>query len=655
MGVARFTASADNTITNAFKSDLTTRGTGSSMGLSDILETFSIYGQANSSSAEKSRILINFPMTPISSSRVSGSLPESGSVSFYLRMYNAEHAQTLPRDYTLEIKAISGSWEEGFGLDMDGYTDETNNSTGSNWVNANGNDSKATVVLTANSRTAGQANTRQLTVVDADGTSVTFTIDNSTDTSTATIIAFSNANSNRTQFGINTAAAINASALRITATAAGSLVTLESDVSGRSGSSIADPSGTAITDGCLDMQGSSWSGGDGAWASEGGDYWGTDDVSSSFSASFPVGNEDLELDVTSLVEQWMQDVTGSTGKPNHGFAIAMSSSHESDSRSFYTKKFFGRGSEFFFKRPALEARWDSSYRDDRNNFYLSSSVVPAEENLNTLFLYNYVRGQLRDIPTITNNGHQIFVSVFSGNAENTALSGTALLLSVGGGVSNNTTALTSVATGTRIDTGIYTASLALTGTSGSATLTNLFDVWWTGSTTNPLAAAGLHSATVYRTGSVNPKTFDSFNIHPSTEYVTSIVNLKPAYSRNEKARFRTFTRTKDWSPTIYNKATTDVEMTIPDSASFSVYRIIDDLEVISHGTGSRKRDDLRGNKGVYADDNETVMSFDVSGSYFDINMDMLEPGYAYGIKFSYYNGGLGSWVEQPERFKFRVE
>jgi len=34
---------------------------------------------------------------------------------------------------------------------------------------------------------------------------------------------------------------------------------------------------------------------------------------------------------------------------------------------------------------------------------------------------------------------------------------------------------------------------------------------------------------------------------------------------------------------------------------------------------------------------------------------MLEPGYAYGIGFSYYNGGVGSWVSQPERFKFRVE
>ena len=546
MGLARFTASADNTITNAFKSDLSTRGTGSSMGLSDILETFVIYGQASSASVEKSRILLQFPLTSISSSRVSGSLPESGSVSFYLRMFNAEHGRTLPRDYVLEIRPVQSGWEEGYGLDMDGYTDETNNGTGSNWINCSAS-------------TNGQ---------------------------------------------------------------------------------------TAVP-----------------WLNEGGDYWGMDDVSSSFSASFPIGDEDLEVDVTPLVEQWMQDLTGSTGKPNYGLGIMFSSSHEADARSFYTKKFFGRGSEFFFKRPVLEARWDSTYRDDRGNFYLSSSIVPAEENLNTLFLYNYVRGQLRDIPTITDNGHQIFVSIFSGNAENTALSGTALLLSTGGGVKSNTSALTSVATGSRIDTGIYTASLAMTGTSGSATLTNLWDVWWTGSTTtadegiNPLSSDGLNDSnvTVYRTGSVKPKTFDSFNIHPSTEYVTTIVNLKPVYSSKERARFRLFTRTKNWCPTIYTKAGTNVEITTPESSSYSLYRIIDDLEIISHGTGSRKRNSYRSTKSVYADDNETVLSFDMSGSYFDLDMDMLEPGYAYGIKFSYYNGGVGSWVEQSERFKFRVE
>ena len=77
---------------------------------------------------------------------------------------------------------------------------------------------------------------------------------------------------------------------------------------------------------------------------------------------------------------------------------ASSSSNPEGARfSYYTKKFFARSSEFYFNRPVLEARWDSTRRDNRANFYLSSSLAPAAENLNSLYMYNYIRGNLRDI------------------------------------------------------------------------------------------------------------------------------------------------------------------------------------------------------------------------------------------------------------------
>jgi hypothetical protein len=60
MAIKRFQAKKDTTISNAFRSNLTIRATGSNMGASDILEVFNIYGQATSSSVESSRILIEF-------------------------------------------------------------------------------------------------------------------------------------------------------------------------------------------------------------------------------------------------------------------------------------------------------------------------------------------------------------------------------------------------------------------------------------------------------------------------------------------------------------------------------------------------------------------------------------------------------------------
>ena len=132
MGIKRYTADLDNTITNAYKSNLTTLATGSNMGLSDSLEVFRIYGQESSGSSELSRVLIQFPITDITTDRTSGVLPASGSVSFYLRMFNAKHPFTLPRNYNMIVAPVSRSWQEGTGLDMENYSDQGY----SNWVNS---------------------------------------------------------------------------------------------------------------------------------------------------------------------------------------------------------------------------------------------------------------------------------------------------------------------------------------------------------------------------------------------------------------------------------------------------------------------------------------------------------------------------------------
>ena len=69
MAIKKYKATKDNTITNAFKLDLSTRATGSNMGSADILEVFSIYGQQTNTSAELSRALLQFPISTISADR----------------------------------------------------------------------------------------------------------------------------------------------------------------------------------------------------------------------------------------------------------------------------------------------------------------------------------------------------------------------------------------------------------------------------------------------------------------------------------------------------------------------------------------------------------------------------------------------------------
>ena len=93
-----------------------------------------MYGRINSSSQELSRVLVKFPTSQISNDRTAGLLPKEGGVSFYLKMFNAEHSRTVPIEYKLIVSAVSQSWEEGVGLDLNGYKDHTLGNIGSNWI-----------------------------------------------------------------------------------------------------------------------------------------------------------------------------------------------------------------------------------------------------------------------------------------------------------------------------------------------------------------------------------------------------------------------------------------------------------------------------------------------------------------------------------------
>ena len=277
--------------------------------------------------------------------------------------------------------------------------------------------------------------------------------------------------------------------------------------------------------------------------------------------------------------------------------------------------------------------------------YFSSSLAPQAENLNTIYMYNYVRGQLRNIPD-TGTG-PIYVQLYSGSIGNTSPSTSSILLPQGGGVASaggsGDQPLGTVITGGYVATGIYSASFAITSSTSdynppsrlfSSDLTKVYAVW---------ANTGKHEQAgriEFLTSSFYPKKLDTPALNPNTTYASSITNLKSTYSTNEQTRFRVYVRQKDWSPTIYTKATSEAQTYTIDSGSYKFYRVIDEHEVIPFGTGSLLH---------------TQMSYDVSGNYFDVDMSLFESGYAYAVKLAYYNGSIGSYIEQPETFKFRVE
>ena len=613
MAIKRYYASKDNTITNAYKSNLTTRGVSGNMGQSDILETFHIYGQQNSASSENSRILIEFDIEDVASDRTSGKIPASGSVEFFLRLYNAEHSQTTPKNFNLVVSALSQSWLEGNGLDMENYSDLDE----SNWKYRTDEKTAATAIVNFTIDPGLGVND----YLFLNGASKNYIF-----TSSADSTPIENAwyvGGNYTQAADNLAAIINTSCsndFTAVATSEGamatSFVTITAVEKGLVGNQYAltssDETFFTITGSKEGADALFIDGDDGLWTNEGADF--ITSFSSSFTASFDTGFEDMDLNVTPLVEQWINSDGNVLGAlDNYGVGVRLKSSLEEATTSYYTKRFFARGSQFFFKRPVLEARWDNTKKDNRGNFYLSSSLVPADDNLMKLYLYNVVRGQLTDIPTVGTG--DLWVSIYSGTVDT---AGSKIGLPTGGGVKNNNDFNI---TGSWVETGIYSCSFAYT-----SSVTNIFDVW--------------HTASVqYHTGSaISVITYDSSDYNFDQKYVSNVTNLRAKYSTGEEVRIRLYVREKDWSPTIYSVASKNIETSIIDDAYYKITRVSDNLEVIPFGTGSL---------------NHTRLSYDKNGSYFDMSMDLFDVDTVYELSFAYLING--NYVEQPERFRFRVE
>ena len=479
MSIKKYIANKDNTITNAFKDNLITRATGSNLGASDILEVFSIYGQASTSSLEKSRVLVEFPISEILADRASSIVPTSGNVNFVLKMSNAEHSSTTPENFTLSVHVItSASWDEGYGIDMETYRD----SGVSNWES----------------------------------------------------------------------------------------------------SSLGN-----------------------AWSIPGADY-----LTSSYAKHvlLDTGIEDLQVDISDIVEDWLDNSI-----PNYGLLIKLSGSAEDGSleKSFYTKKFFARSSHHFFKRPSIEARWNDSIQDDRGSVIKSSSLAPASDNLNSIYLYNNIRGNLKDIP---NTGSELLVRFVP------SLGGAAQTVVQAGGTEDTWI------TASRDSKGLYKAVFAYAGNE-----TTLYDIWqYSGSTGYVELYTGSAFSVVENVASAH---------YQSDQYVVNITNLKPSYSKDEVANFRLYTRNKSWQPNIYNVAKDQAPVNNIREGFYKITRQVDNLIIIPYSTSSNT--------------SYSKLSYDMSGSYFDLDMSILEPNYLYEISF--LRKEENEYTEQKEKFKFRVD
>ena len=99
-----------------------------------------------------------------------------------------------------------------------------------------------------------------------------------------------------------------------------------------------------------------------------------------------------------------------------------------------------------------------------------------------------------------------------------------------------------------------------------------------------------------------------------------------------------FVRERDWQPNIYAVAYNNVENTSIPNLYYKIFRLNDNYVIVDYSTGSL----------AYS-----KTSYDSNGNYFELDMNIFEKDYGYGIKLATWDGS--QLREFKNTFKFRVE
>lgn len=334
-------------------------------------------------------------------------------------------------------------------------------------------------------------------------------------------------------------------------------------------------------------------------------------VSLMVSQSFTVGDEDLYVDVTTLVSAALAGVI-----PNYGYRISFVESEENDGRTRFVKRFASRHASDKSKQPKLIVRWDDSLQNDRGNITFDAS--------GTVRLYNHYVGGLRNL--------------VSGSALTQVTGADCLKVRletpVSGGLFTATFTGSQVRAGTRWLDGTYAASLALPS-SNSQLLPQLAK---SGSVTFKEIWTSLDETIAFHTGTfvMYPQNTQQYGILPVQHHV-NVVNCGDLYRSDESPVLRVFVQKVD--PNLPVKKVPVVAAShIPSEAHFSVRDAVSNEVVIPFDE-------------TY---NSTCMSTDSKGLTFQLYMDTLTVGCTYVIDVLIKEGPVRTIYRDASR-RFTIE
>ena len=333
---------------------------------------------------------------------------------------------------------------------------------------------------------------------------------------------------------------------------------------------------------------------------------GTSDIGGTIATqTFTTGLEDLEMDITSFVQDYWTD---SVATPNLGWMLKFTDAVEDDIKTYFVKRFSSRHTRNPLLRPKIVATWESFLIDDHLDFYSSTN--------NTITIRNYSQGT----GASTLNAPKVTLSRGEWSKE-----------AIG----------SEITLGSITQTGHYSATINVDPFGvDSALATDLVasgslllqERWTYEDNEDPANEILLHSGSIdmkYPLASVSGLPRD---------YRFSILDLKSTYVRTESPQVRLFIREKN----LANEPVR-IPIQLPSQMIRKAYFQVKDTNSYKILIPFSDR--------ISSPDESTRISSDAHGMYFSFPASVLPRGRTYTIDIAYYDRGERRVWESNMAFK----
>lgn len=345
---------------------------------------------------------------------------------------------------------------------------------------------------------------------------------------------------------------------------------------------------------------------------------------------FPRGDENLEMDVTSLVSASLAGLLD-----NNGFRLSFSDTEETDGTTRFVKRFGTRQAQTSLLHPKMVVVANDKIEDDSGDILFDTPQ--------TIFTYNPVNGgyvnlfsapgqpvtgsDCLQVQLIASRSIVFYTSSFSISHNATINHLTRSMNVITQSFSGSQFSINGIN-----QPGVYFADIMLSATFDPVLIDFLsgskqqdFRIRWCS------LDGTVTFAETYRT--INSPRSAFVNL-PERNWVVNITNLKQEYSNKEKARMRVFAQDYNTEMVAY-RIPTETRSVIIRSMEWRLLDAFTRKEVIPfHEVG-------------------TACSYDSGGMYFDVYMEDLSPMQVYEIELKIKENGK-DYIISNQGFRFKV-